>query len=157
MISAVVQGGLIRRLVPRFGEPRLILVGIAGLSAGLAGLALTHSVAALLVAGLVVAVGQGLCSPTVIGLLSRITPGSEQGAVFGVLISAQTLARMVNYIAANRLLDQYGPAAPYWEGALVALVALGLAVWLVVSMVGFNVPSDPSSRKGELAAGVAEG
>ena len=31
LVSAVVQGGLIRRLVPKFGEPRLIVVGLAAL------------------------------------------------------------------------------------------------------------------------------
>ena len=34
----MVQGGLIRRLVPRFGEPRLIVAGIATLAVGLAAL-----------------------------------------------------------------------------------------------------------------------
>jgi DHA1 family tetracycline resistance protein-like MFS transporter len=128
LISAVVQGGLIRRLVPRFGEPRLILTGLATLTAAMATLASARAWPALLAATLLVGVGQGLYSPTIAGLLSRVTPASEQGAVFGTLTSAQTLCRMINYSAANLLLARLGAAAPYWEGCTIAGVALVFAV-----------------------------
>ena len=36
-LSAIVQGGLIRRLVPRFGEPRLIIAGLILAAGGFAG------------------------------------------------------------------------------------------------------------------------
>ncbi len=127
LISAMVQGGLIRRLVPRFGEPRLIVAGLAFLVAGMSALAMAQGVAALLGATLIVAIGQGLVSPTVSGLLSRLTPPSEQGAIFGTLSSAQTLARMLSYLAANALLAQYGTAAPYWEASGMAVIALVVA------------------------------
>jgi len=125
-----VQGGLIRRLVPRFGEPRLIVAGIGTLTLGFVGLALVTRWPALLGATLLVGVGQGLVNPSLSGLLSRITPESEQGAVFGTLSSAQTLARLINYLAANVLLARGGSAAPFWEGA--AITALALIVVLPV-------------------------
>jgi MFS transporter, DHA1 family, tetracycline resistance protein len=128
LISAMVQGGLIRRLVLRFGEPRLIVAGIATLALGFVSLALVTRWPALLGATLLVGVGQGLVYPTLSGLLSRVTPVSEQGAVFGTFSSAQTLARMVNYFAANVLLARSGSAAPFWEGAGIAAVALILAL-----------------------------
>ncbi|MDR3637670.1 MAG: MFS transporter [Isosphaeraceae bacterium] len=128
LVSAVVQGGLIRRLVPRFGEPKLIVVGVATLTIGFGAMALAEGWPALLGATLIVGVGQGLASPTVSGLLSRITPASEQGAVFGVLSSAQTLARMINYVLANVLLATRSASAPFWEACVIALAALGLAL-----------------------------
>ena len=67
-----------------------------------------------------VGVGQGLVSPTISGLLSRITPEGEQGAVFGTLSSAQTLARMANYLVANLLFGRGNTAAPFWEAAAIA-------------------------------------
>ena len=57
------------------------------------------------------------------GLLSRITPMTEQGAVFGTLTSAQTLARMISYSAANFLLGKVSTRAPYWGAFGVDLVA----------------------------------
>lgn len=125
LLSALVQGGLIRRLVPRFGEPRLIGAGIAIVALGFAGLALASDALELAGAMVLVGVGQGLVGPSVSGLLSRLTPASEQGAVFGTLSSAQTLARMISYSIANLLLGR-STAAPYWFGFGVYLAA-GLA------------------------------
>jgi MFS transporter, DHA1 family, tetracycline resistance protein len=149
LTSAIVQGGLIRRLVPRFGEPPLILAGIVALVAGFAGLALTRDWPALLVATLIVGVGQGLCSPAISGLLSRVTPAGEQGAVFGTLASAQTLARMVNYLVANRLLGRGTPSAPFWEAAAIAAVALALAAATIHGVLGPRAVAAPGTIAGE--------
>jgi DHA1 family tetracycline resistance protein-like MFS transporter len=128
LVSAAVQGGLIRRLVPRFGELRLIAAGAAALAVGLAGLSQAASTPALLASSLVVAAGQGLLSPSVSGLLSRVTPPGDQGAVFGTLSSAQTLARMVGYSASNLAFARVGPSAAFLAGASVAGLALGVAL-----------------------------
>jgi MFS transporter, DHA1 family, tetracycline resistance protein len=134
LVSALVQGGLIRRLVPRLGEPLLILTGLATLAAGMAALAIVGTWPALLGATLAVGIGQGLTSPTISGLLSRVTPASEQGAVFGTLSSAQTLSRMVSYTVANLILAKVGAAGPYWVACGVAAVALLLAIAVVGPM-----------------------
>jgi DHA1 family tetracycline resistance protein-like MFS transporter len=142
LVSAVVQGGLIRRLVPRHGEPRLIITGLTTVAVGFAGLAVVRAWPGLLGAMLVVGVGQGLVSPTVSGLLSRVTPASEQGAVFGTLSSAQTAARMINYSVANLILAKAGPAAPYWEACAISTVALLLALVVVGPLDRDRVEAD---------------
>jgi len=128
LLSAFVQGGLIRRLVPRFGELRLILAGAVLAGLGFAVVAAATGVGALSAAIVLFAVGSGLMSPSIMGLLSRITPASEQGAVFGALTSIQTLARIVSYLAANVLLDRVSTAAPYWCAAAVYLLVVLLSV-----------------------------
>jgi len=127
LVTAVVQGGLVRRLAPRVGEPRLIVVGLVLLILGFVGLAIAGGTASVLVAVLLIGVGQGFATPLVNALLSKITPDSERGAVFGTLSSAQTLARMANYVLANLLLGRGNPAAPFWEAAAITLLALILA------------------------------
>ena len=52
---------------------------------------------------------------------------SEQGAVFGTLSSAQTLARMISYSASNVLLGRVSTAAPYWGAFGIDLLALAAA------------------------------
>ena len=129
LVTALVQGGLIRRLVPRLGESRLVVAGLGLVAVGFAGLGLgvAGGAAGVFLALTLVGVGQGLATPTITGLLSRITPAAEQGATFGTLSAAQTLARMGNYLAAPYLFGRLGVAAPFWEAAAVALGALGLA------------------------------
>jgi DHA1 family tetracycline resistance protein-like MFS transporter len=105
----------------------LIAAGIAIVALGFAGLALASGELVLAGSIILVGVGQGLIAPSLSGLLSRITPASEQGAVFGTLSSAQTLARMISYSTANLLLGRVSNAAPYWFGCGVYLAA-GLAV-----------------------------
>jgi DHA1 family tetracycline resistance protein-like MFS transporter len=124
LLSAIVQGGLIRRLVPRFGEPRLIVAGIIAAAIGFAGMTQVSNILELAGAMTLLGFGQGLMGPSVSGLLSRITPTSEQGAVFGTLSSAQTLARMISYSAANLLLGRLSTSAPYWFGLAVYLITL---------------------------------
>jgi DHA1 family tetracycline resistance protein-like MFS transporter len=126
-LSALVQGGLIRRLVPRFGEAKLIVTGLVLAACGFASMALVRNAPELAASMMLLGVGQGLLSPSVSGLLSRITPMSRQGAVFGTLTSAQTLARMISYSASNVLLGKVSTAAPYWGAFGVDLVAIAVA------------------------------
>ncbi|QDV35167.1 MFS transporter [Tautonia plasticadhaerens] len=140
LVSALMQGGLIRRLVPRFGEARLIPAGLLLLAGGLAALAVSDEVAGLAAAVLLVGLGQGMAAPTISGLLSRGVPPDRQGRIFGALLSAQTLARLVNYQASNELLGRLGPAAPYWLGAAIGGLALALCPWAIRAS---GKPADP--------------
>ena len=95
---------------------------------------------------LLLGVGQGLLSPTVSGLLSRVTPDSEQGAVFGTLSSAQTLARMISYSASNVLLGRVSTAAPYWCAFGIDLVALAVAGRIATNAGRYAVADRDASR-----------
>jgi DHA1 family tetracycline resistance protein-like MFS transporter len=126
-LSAVVQGGFIRRLVPRWGEARLIVTGLALAACGFAGMALSRSTLGLAGSMTLLGIGQGLVSPSLSGLLSRITPAYRQGAVFGTLSSAQTLARMISYSASNVMLGKVSTGATYWAASGIDVVAAALA------------------------------
>jgi MFS transporter, DHA1 family, tetracycline resistance protein len=140
LIGALVQGGLIRRLVPRYGEPRLIIAGIILAASGFIGLAIASRIPMLIAAMALLAIGHSLQSPSTTGLLSRVTPESEQGAVFGTLNSAQTLARMISYLTSNVLLGRVSTAAPYWGSLGVDLVALAIAGRILMT-VGQYLPT----------------
>jgi DHA1 family tetracycline resistance protein-like MFS transporter len=141
-LSAMVQGGLIRRLVPRFGEVRLIIAGLVLAGCGFAGMAVVESASGLAGAMMFLGVGQGLLSPSVSGLLSRLTPMTAQGAVFGTLTSAQTLARMISYSVSNITLGKVSTSAPYWGAFGVELLALAAA-----SGVGTNFHKQSDSAR----------
>ena len=81
-----------------------------------AGLAIADSAPEL--AGSMTAGGSrpGPAQPVRLGPALADHSDSEQGAVFGTLSSAQTLARMISYSTSNVLLGQVSTAAPYWSG-----------------------------------------
>jgi DHA1 family tetracycline resistance protein-like MFS transporter len=153
-VSAAVQGGLIRRLVPRFGESRLIVVGIALAAAGFAALAMAGGVPVLVVGMAMLALGQGLLSPATTGLLSRVTPDNEQGAVFGTLSSAQTLARMVSYSGSNVLLGRVSTAAPYWCAVGIDLIALAAAGGIAVHAGPYRPAPEEQAAEADLHQGI---
>ncbi len=129
LVSAVVQGGLVRRLVPRLGESRLIRLSALPFVGGLVLVALSPGVPTLLVALALLAVGYGGALPSVLGLVSRTASASIQGSVLGLGQSVGSMARIVGPAAAGAAYD-IGPAMPFLLGAAVA--AIGAAVALGV-------------------------
>ena len=93
--AAVVQGGLIRRLVPLLGEARLIGIGTTLLALSFAGLVLVTQHAWLIALVVTTAAGSGLVNPALSGLLSRSTDAAEQGEILGAAQSLSSLGRII--------------------------------------------------------------
>ena len=107
IISAFIQGGLIGRLVKRFGEPLLVIVGTFLFSASLFAtpfIGPTFGVMAILLTGAVSAVGNALNAPSLTSLASKSASASEQGTVLGVTQSVASLARAVGPSIAGLLI-----------------------------------------------------
>ena len=130
LVIALVQGGVVRRMAPRLGEKRLALVGLVALLPGFFVVAVTGSVG-LLYAGLfAMAVGSALAMPCLSSLVSRYTPGENQGLVLGCFRSAGALSRALGPILGGVLYWQLGSGAPYWVGGLFLLLPILLALGL---------------------------
>lgn len=130
LVSAVVQGGLVRRIVPRIGEVRLIRACGAPFAAGLLLLAWAPTLQWALVALALLAIGYGGTVPSVLGLISRASPPEIQGGMLGVGQSVGSLARIVGPVVAGAALD-ITMALPYLLGAGVALLGTIGAVGLI--------------------------
>lgn len=122
VVMVIVQGGLVGRLAPRFGERSLAVTGALLLAASLGTLPFAPSpTAAFAVLG-VLAVGQGLTSPMLSTLVSRASGKDEQGGLLGLGQSLSAAARALGPIAAGWLYD-HGEAVPYTAAAALMLVA----------------------------------
>jgi len=98
VISAIVQGGLIGRLVKRFGEPLLVIVGSLLFTMSLFVVPFMKPTTGILVILLIAAatsIGQALSAPTLSSLASKSASAAEQGSVLGVMQSVASLARAV--------------------------------------------------------------
>jgi DHA1 family tetracycline resistance protein-like MFS transporter len=99
VISVIVQGGLIGKLVKRFGELPLVLVGALCFAASLFAVPFVGPTAGgllgLLIGGGIFALGNSLATPALNSLASKSAGPAEQGTVLGVMQSAASLARAV--------------------------------------------------------------
>ena len=138
VIMVIVQGGLIGRLVRRFGEARLISVAPILTACGfllISGVSFTESQslawALLLVGCIPTAAGHGLTGPNLNALVSRQASHQTQGMTLGLSQGVGSLARALGPLLAGWLFD-IGPEWPYWIGA-VLLAALAVYGHLVRS------------------------
>lgn len=121
--ALLMQGGLVRVLVPRFGEARLASAGALGYVAGLVLLASSGSLG-VAVAGLVLCgIGLGAYNPSASALASRQASGHDRGAVMGAYVASASLARVLGPFSSGALYAALGPAAPFLIGACVTLPA----------------------------------
>ena len=127
VIAAVVQGGIIGPATRRWGEMRVIILGLCGLVAGFALMPVASGMSLLLVATALLAGGFGLCNPALNSLISRRASSDSQGAVLGVAQSGASLARILGPAFAGAVFSLLGRHAPYIIGALLLLFALGIA------------------------------
>jgi MFS family permease len=143
IIGAFVQGGPIGKLVKSMGERKLIVMSLFFTALGLAPLPFIHGSGALswsllfssqgaswwlLLAVLaVLAIGSGLTRPPLFGLLSVLTPATEQGVTIGIAQGAGSLARIVGPLFAAAAYKAH-PRLLYVGCGAICLVT-GLIAW----------------------------
>ena len=128
VIVVIMQGGLVGRLARRFSEARVLVGGLALLALGLAVLPFGGRLPVLLLALGMLSVGDGAVTPSASALLSFATPREAQGAVLGLSQGVGGLGRVFGPMLAGGLFAVVDPAAGFVAGALLALVAAGVAV-----------------------------
>jgi MFS family permease len=121
LIGAVIQGGLIGRLVKRLGEDRLTLYGFFAMMIGYGLLGLAYSLPLLLALVAVAGVGTAVNRPSVTTLITKSVDRSEQGEVLGVSQSLASIAQIVGPLVATFLIGRpllwaYGLAAATFAG-----------------------------------------
>ena len=145
LIIALVQGGLVRRLVPKRGERAVAFMGMAMTLPGFVLIALVtrQESTAILYAGLLlVAMGSSMVMPSFSSLASRYVPDDRQGFALGVFRSFGSLARVLGPIAGGALYFGLGSIAPYGAAAVVLLAPLAITRGLP------GVPASPEGPEG---------
>ena len=98
------------------------------LVAGLAVTAVAKVWPVLIVALLLLSVGQGCASPSIISLVTKHAPPDHRGEALGFQQSANAMGRVVGPPLAGALFDRVGIWSPYIAGSLLSVVAVTLLV-----------------------------
>ncbi len=149
ILAVIVQGGLIGRLVKRFGEMPLVIVGAFLFAGSLFAVPFVGPQAggllALLVGGGLFSIGNSLSAPSLTSLASKSVGAGEQGSILGVTQSVASLARAVGPAVAALLIhsalayrgadgqahfmSDHSLFVTFWTGSAIMFVALSLAVY----------------------------
>ena len=128
LTMAMVQGGLIRRLAPRYGEARLATVGLVTIIPGLVVTGLSQNESMLYGGVFLLAVGAAIFIPCVRALTSLYAPADRQGEVLGVFNSLGALGRASGPIVAGTAYWKFGAATAYCAGAVFLVLPLILSL-----------------------------
>lgn len=125
--AVLLQGGGAGRAARIVGERIMLLIGIASMIAGFAGMAVAHSEAVLVVALAAFVVGIGLSTPALNSLIAAQAGAEERGAVMGLSQSASAFGRVAGPLVSGAIFDGLGHGAPFVTGAILLLGALFVA------------------------------
>jgi DHA1 family tetracycline resistance protein-like MFS transporter len=135
LASAVVQGGVVRRLVPAMGERRAYLLGLGVAAVAFAGYGFAPTPMWVYV---IIPIGAlaGMIGPSVQAILSHGVPGNEQGMLQGGLTSLQSVSSILGPLLANGAFGYFVsddapvhlPGAAFFVGAVLWVVALLLSL-----------------------------
>lgn len=133
--ATIVQGGLIRVLIPRIGERNSAIIAAVGMAAS----AVIYLVAGpdqgwLVFVAIAVGAVQGLFQPSINGLMSKAVSEDTQGELQGAVASLQSLASVIGpplFTAIFAAFTVAGaayhlPGAPFGLAGIIALVALAI-------------------------------
>jgi MFS family permease len=147
LISVIVQGGLIGRLVKRFGEVALTRVGMILTTVSLALLPLSNNLTVLLLVCAGLSAGSGIASPPLSGLASQMIERSWQGRALGVMQSAGSTARLIGPLIGGWLLmfDLQKPVAEYGRTPFL----VGAFLCFIGALFAFFIRKPPEDRSPE--------
>ena len=130
-LGIILQGGLIGRLVKRFGEVRLAVAGFIAAAIGYALLGLAYTVTMIVLVATVNGFGNGVLRPVITSLITKGVGRHEQGVALGISGSLSSLAMALAPPTGGILLDHGWTTAWAFVPAIVA--TLGLVAALATS------------------------
>ncbi len=153
--SAVVQGLLVRRIVPALGEWRAALLGSSLTVVAYLLIALAPYGWVVLL-GIVVQSSGAFTNPSVQGMVSASVPADRQGETQGALSSVQGLVAIVSPLVAGTVFAHFSgphalitlPGAPF----IVSALAYCVAIWAIA-----GVRPPPALARADAAATIAAG
>lgn len=134
LLIAIVQGGLIRVIIPAWGQKNSLYTGLAFYSMGFFLLALATE-SWMMFAFLIPYCLGGIAGPALQGIISGQVPPNEQGELQGALTSLMSVTSIIGPLLMTQLFaaftgasnPYYFPGAPMVMGGILTLISLLMA------------------------------
>lgn len=126
-IIVLIQGGVVRRVAPKYGERNVSLCGLVLLFPGLVLIGRCETESMLYMGLGLLSVGSALINPSLSALVSLYSPTERQGEVLGIFRSLGSLARAIGPIVACTAYWKMGAEWPYFGAALLMIFPFFMA------------------------------
>lgn len=129
VLFAISQGGLVRVVVPRLGELRVIHIGLAIAAVAMTAIAFATQPWMIYVIVIPYTLGWALVGPAVQSLVTGAVPPTEQGILQGALTSASTLTGTIGPLLSGSLFSYFvGSSTPIHIPGIAYLVGAALFI-----------------------------
>ena len=128
VVAATTQFFITGPLSERFGEGRMLAIGMGVTALGSALQPFSNGLVMTTALMCVTAIGQSVAWPNVGALISRTADPHRQGQILGLNNAAGAFARFVGPLSAGLTFAAISINAPFWQGALIVAPAILLAL-----------------------------
>lgn len=137
VLIAVVQGGLIRVVIPKFGEKNSVYLGLSMNILGMMLFAFADQGWMMFLFLVPYCLG-GICGPALQGIISNQVAANEQGELQGALTSLMSVTSFLGPIIMNNIFAYFtGPKAPFTFSGMPFVVG---SLLILLSII-FAIPS----------------
>jgi MFS family permease len=125
-LGIILQGGLIGRLVKRFGETKLVSAGFISATVGFALIGFMYHLPGLLVASTLASFGTGVLRPALTSLITQHAGREEQGIVLGLTQSLMSIAQIIAPVIGGYMIDRELLTTWAITGAAISFVGVAI-------------------------------
>ncbi len=131
LTSAIVQGGLIGRINKLISKINILKLGSFLIMLNLALIPYGGSFLGLAIISVFLSIGTGIFQPTVLSLISEVTPEDEQGVTLGVNQSVSAMARVLGPLWGGFAFEFLGYPYPFLTGAAFTLIIFIFTIFYI--------------------------
>jgi MFS transporter, DHA1 family, tetracycline resistance protein len=124
IVATFNQGFLVRKLLPKWGEQKMLLIGLIFFGIGLTGIAFATNLVLMGITITLLSFGHSFTNPSIMGSISLLSGEEEQGKVMGSAQSAASLGRIVGPAMGGFLYGNLTISAPFLASGLIIFLAL---------------------------------
>lgn len=126
LILVFTQGFLVRKMIPKYGENKLIKISLILFAIGVGTIPLASNLFIFAIPVTLLSVAQGLLSPSLTGSISLREDAAHQGQVMGVTQSLSALGRILGPSIAGAIYTSTHMVGPFYFSCLLSLLSLFL-------------------------------
>ena len=123
IMSTINQGFVVRRMLPKIGEKKMLIIGLSCLAVSLVGIAASTEIWMLAIVMTILSFGYSFTNPSTLGSISLLSSATEQGAVLGTTQGLAALGRILGPAFGGLVYQDVSQSAPFLSAAVLAAIA----------------------------------